>query len=120
MLQLFSAGSDEHISHEESMVGTGADHADVNSVLLIPAGISVYHVDSVAGVKVVDGSFAVDLPDLQKAQSVLRFVFVVLERQKWLLPCLTAAQCRQLHRKGKAWRERGTCASLCNDWWGFM
>ena len=64
MFQLFSCRSDKHISHEESMVGTGADNADVDAVLLVPASIAIYDVDSISGIEVVDGSFSVDLPDL--------------------------------------------------------
>jgi hypothetical protein len=46
------------------MVGTGADNADADAVLLIPAGVAIDNVDAVAGVEIVDGTLTVDLPDL--------------------------------------------------------
>ena len=64
VLQLFAAGANEHVAHEERMVGTGADDSDADAVLLIPAGITVDDVDAIPGVEVVDSTFAVDLPDL--------------------------------------------------------
>jgi len=46
------------------MVGAGADNADLDLVTLVPSCESVDNVDAVAGVEVVDGTLAVDLPDL--------------------------------------------------------
>jgi hypothetical protein len=46
------------------MVGTGADDAHANTVLLVPASIAIDNVDTVAGVEVVDSTLTVDLPDL--------------------------------------------------------
>jgi hypothetical protein len=46
------------------MVGTSADDSDIDPVALIPAGIAIDDVDAVARVKVVDGTFTVDPPDL--------------------------------------------------------
>jgi len=46
------------------MVGTRADDANLDAVLLVPAGIAVDDVDAIPGVEVVDGTLAVDLPDL--------------------------------------------------------
>ena len=51
------------------MVGTGADNADVDAVLFVPAGIAIYDVDSISSIEVIDGSFSVDLPDLSKLHS---------------------------------------------------
>lgn len=64
VLELLSRGSNKHVSHEESMVGTSADDSNSDSVLLIPAGETIDNVDSVAGVEVIDSTFAVNLPDL--------------------------------------------------------
>ena len=63
-LELLAGRADQHVAHEESMVGTGADDADLDAVLLVPAGIAIDNVDAVAGVEVVDGTLAVNLPDL--------------------------------------------------------
>ena len=46
------------------MVGAGADHAHVDPVALVPAGVPIDDVDAVASVEVVDRAFAVDAPDL--------------------------------------------------------
>jgi len=64
VLELLTRGADEHVAHEEGMVSTRADDADLDTVLLVPAGIAVDDVDAIAGVEVVDGALAVDLPDL--------------------------------------------------------
>lgn len=64
VLELLARGTDEHVAHEEGMVGAGADNADLDAVLLVPAGIAVNDVDAISGVEVVDGTLTVDLPDL--------------------------------------------------------
>jgi hypothetical protein len=64
VLQLFSRGTDEHVAHEEGMVGAGAHNANVDAVSLIPTGKAIDDVDAVAGVQVIDSTLAVDLPDL--------------------------------------------------------
>jgi hypothetical protein len=46
------------------VVGARADDAHLDAVLLVPTGIAIDDVDAVAGVEVVDGTLAVDLPDL--------------------------------------------------------
>jgi hypothetical protein len=48
------------------MVGTRADDTDLDAVLLVPAGVAIDDVDAVAGVEVIDSTFAVDFPDLGK------------------------------------------------------
>ena len=65
-LQLFSTRSDEHVAHEQRMVGTGADDADADSVAFVPSCVAVDDVDAVSGVEVVDCSLAVDSPDLPR------------------------------------------------------
>lgn len=65
VLQLLAAGPDEHVAHEESMVGTSADNTDVDAVALVPAGETIDNVDTVAGVEVVNSTLAVDTPDLK-------------------------------------------------------
>jgi hypothetical protein len=64
MLKIFPIRSDEHITHEESMIGTGADNADLYSVLLVPSCETVDDVDAVSCVQVVNSSLSVDSPDL--------------------------------------------------------
>jgi hypothetical protein len=48
------------------MIGASAHHADAYPVALVPAGVSVDDIDAVPGVEVVNGTFAVDPPDLDK------------------------------------------------------
>ena len=66
LVELLAGGADKHVSHEESMVGACAHNTDGNSVALIPAGEAIDHVDAVPGVEVVDGTLAVDTPDLPR------------------------------------------------------
>lgn len=64
VLELLAGRPDEHVAHEESMVGASADNANVDAVALVPAGETIDNVDAVAGVEVVDSTLAVDTPDL--------------------------------------------------------
>lgn len=64
VLELLTRRADEHVAHEESMVGAGAHNADFDTVLLVPAGITIHDVDAVSGVEVVNGTLTVNLPDL--------------------------------------------------------
>lgn len=64
VLELLTGRADEHVAHEESMVGAGADNTDTDAVLLVPAGVTVDDVDAIPGVEVVDSTLTVDLPDL--------------------------------------------------------
>lgn len=78
VLELLTRRADEHVPHEQGMVGAGADDTDADAVLLVPAGIAVHDVDAVTGVEVVDGTLAVDLPHLssQPCQRLRYFCFV--------------------------------------------
>ena len=64
VLELLGRGADEHVAHEEGMVGASADNTDADAVSLIPAGETINDVDAVAGVEVVDSTLTVDPPDL--------------------------------------------------------
>ena len=64
VLQFLARGTDKHVVHEERMIGTSADHTDVDPVALVPAGVAIDDIDAVPGVEVVDGTFSVDTPDL--------------------------------------------------------
>lgn len=70
VLELLGRRADEHVAHEEGMVGTGADDPDADPVSLIPAGKAVDDVDAVARVEIVDSAFAVDAPDLNGVSAV--------------------------------------------------
>jgi hypothetical protein len=64
MHKLLPRGADEHVSHEESVIGPGTDDADIESIALIPAGESVDDIDTSSGIEIVDGALSVDAPDL--------------------------------------------------------
>lgn len=64
VLELLARGSDKHVSHEEGMIGAGADDTDADAVLLVPAGEAIDDVDAVSGVEIIDSTLTVDLPDL--------------------------------------------------------
>ncbi len=48
------------------MVGASADNADAYPVALVPAGESIDDVDAVARVEEVNGTLAIDAPDLER------------------------------------------------------
>lgn len=52
------------------MVGTSTDDSNADSVLLIPAGITIDDIDSSSSVQVVNCTFAVDLPNLSTHHEV--------------------------------------------------
>lgn len=64
MFKLLSCRSDQHVAHEESMVGTSADNSDAYPVALVPAGKSINNIDAISGVQVIDSTLTVDTPDL--------------------------------------------------------
>ena len=64
VLELLARRPDEHVPHEERVVGARADDAHPDPVLLIPSRVAVDDVDAIPGVEVVDGTLAVDLPHL--------------------------------------------------------
>lgn len=66
VVQLLTGRTDKHVAHEESVVGTGANNPDLDTVTLIPPGITVDDIDAVTGVEVVDSTLTVDPPDLER------------------------------------------------------
>jgi len=46
------------------MVGAGADDADADAILFVPAGIAIDDVDAVPGVEVIDGTLTINFPNL--------------------------------------------------------
>jgi hypothetical protein len=47
------------------MIGTSANHPNIDTVTLIPAREAIDNIDSVSGIQIVDGSFSVDSPNLR-------------------------------------------------------
>lgn len=64
VLKLRGRRADEHVTHEQGMVGTGADNTDVDPVTLVPAGETINDVDAIPGVQVIHGTFSVNEPNL--------------------------------------------------------
>ena len=56
--------SDEHVAHEQGMIGTSANDSDPDAVLLVPSCKSVDNVDTISGVEVINSTFTIDSPDL--------------------------------------------------------
>lgn len=77
VLQVFSLRSDEHVAHEESMVGTSTDNPDSDAVLLVPSCEAVDDIDAVSCVQVINSSLSVDFPDLIIDKSASYLVVVV-------------------------------------------
>lgn len=63
-LKLLAGRADEHVTHEKSMVGAGADNTHADPVPLVPPGKTINHIDTIPGVEVVDSTLTVDSPDL--------------------------------------------------------
>src|SRR5690606_14044739 len=70
VLELLARRPDEHVAHEQGVVGARTDHAHADPVLLIPSRIAVDDIDAIPRVEVVDGSLAVDSPHLESRASV--------------------------------------------------
>jgi hypothetical protein len=66
VLKFLTLGADKHVAHEQGVVGTGANNPDLDTVALIPAGVTINNVNAVTGVEVVDSTFTVDPPDLKE------------------------------------------------------
>lgn len=64
VLELLAAGANQHVAHEESVVGASADNANADLVAFVPAGVTIDNIDAVTGVQVVDSTLTVDTPDL--------------------------------------------------------
>ena len=58
--QLVRRRPDEHVVHEQRVVGPRADHADLDAIVRVPAGEAVEAVEPLARVQVVDRALAVD------------------------------------------------------------
>lgn len=65
MLQLLPRWAYEHVPHEQSMVGTGADNTNIDSVALIPSGISIDNVYTISRVQIIYRTLPIYLPDLE-------------------------------------------------------
>jgi hypothetical protein len=63
-LKLLARRPDQHVAHEERVVGARADDPHADPVLFVPSRVAVHDVDAVPRVEVVDRAFAVDLPHL--------------------------------------------------------
>lgn len=92
VLQLLSRRADKHVAHEEGVVGTSADNADVDPVALVPSGETIDDIDAASGVEVVDGTFSVDTPDLlchyqQCSRMKIGIMLCVREPHAGTIPC---------------------------------
>jgi hypothetical protein len=74
VLEIFGIRADEHVAHEEGVVGSGANHPNLDAVLLVPSRKPVDHVDSVSGVEIINSTLTIDSPDL--AQQIVSIAMV--------------------------------------------
>jgi hypothetical protein len=72
VLKLLTSRADQHVAHEQGVVGASADNANANTVALIPASITIDDIDAVTGVEVVDSTLTVDTPDLENGLASCR------------------------------------------------
>ncbi len=68
-LELFPRWADKHVAHEEGMVGSSTDNADIDSVLFVPSCIPVHNIDSLSCIEVVHRTLSVDFPNLTERVS---------------------------------------------------
>lgn len=61
VFKLFRCRSDQHVVHEQGVVGSGSDDSNLDSVLGIPTCVSIKDVDVFSGIQVVDSSLSVNL-----------------------------------------------------------
>jgi hypothetical protein len=64
VLQLFPRRANEHVAHEQGMVGSRRDDSNVDPVTLIPTSKAIDDIDAVSGVEVVYRTFTIDFPYL--------------------------------------------------------
>jgi hypothetical protein len=64
VLKVFALWANEHVAHEQCMVGSSTDDADLDAVLLVPSGKTIDDVDAISGVEVINCTLTVDSPDL--------------------------------------------------------
>lgn len=69
VFKILAIWADQHVAHEESVVCTRADNANLDLVLLVPSCETIDNVDAVAGVEVIDSTLTVNLPDLMILKS---------------------------------------------------
>lgn len=68
MLEFFSGRTDEHVTHEESMVRASTDNANVDSVAFVPSSEAIDDVYPTSSVEVIDRTFSVDFPYLRMSK----------------------------------------------------
>ena len=83
VVQFFPRWADEHVSHEQGMVGSGADNSNIDPIAFVPAGITVNHINTVSGVQIINCTFPVDFPHLSYAGSAYEFRYA---REQMLVP----------------------------------
>jgi hypothetical protein len=55
LFELLVSGPDQHVVHEEGVIGSGTDDSDSDSFLLVIPGIPVDNVKLLSGVEIVSG-----------------------------------------------------------------
>jgi len=68
MGQFLPRWSNEHVPHEQSMVGSSTDDAYADAVTLIPPSVAINNVDAISSIEIVDSTFSVDFPHLEECR----------------------------------------------------
>ena len=62
------------------MVCTSANNTDSDSIALVPSGIAIDNIDSVPGIQVINGTLAIDPPDLKRHDHVISLTSLLLKK----------------------------------------
>ena len=61
ILKLLNCRSDQHVGHEQSMIGASADNSDSNSLLGAPSSVSIHNINDPTSIQIASGQVAEDL-----------------------------------------------------------
>ena len=85
MLEIFRVRADEHVAHEKGMIGSGADHPNLDPIFLVPSRKTIHYVDSISGVEIIDSTLAINSPDLNHHTVSIAIVSNLAEIQRHVL-----------------------------------
>ena len=74
VLKFFTIGSNKHVAHEKSVIGTSADDSNLNLVILIPSCKAIDNVDPISRIKIINCPLTINSPDLLKRISVVDYL----------------------------------------------
>lgn len=63
VFEFFLSRADQHIAHEQNMIGTRRNHTNLFAILWIPTSKAVKDIQTRMRVEIIDGTFSVDEKD---------------------------------------------------------